>query len=786
MFRNSLFVLIAQTFISSLLAQNYVPELNNTKFKVKNAVEIKADAFPLKDIRLLESPFKQAMDMDGKWLLSLEPDRLLHRFRTNAGLEPKAAVYGGWESESLSGHTLGHYLSACSMLYASTGYEQYKRRIDYVVDELFICQDMRGTGYVGGIPNEDTIFAQVSRGEIKSSGFDLNGGWSPWYTVHKIFAGLMDAYLYADNGKALTVAIKMGDWACNILKNLNEDEFQKMLACEHGGMNEALANLYGLTGNMKYLELSIQFHHKAMLDPLANQQDDLANKHSNTQIPKIIGCARRFELSANPTDSMISQFFWSTIIHNHSYVTGSNSFGEYLGEPGKLNTRLGNSTAETCNTYNMLKLTRHLFARNPQAEFTDYYERALYNHILASQNPVNGMVIYFLPLGQGCMKTYSDSIESFWCCVGSGFENHAKYSEEIYSEGNDGGLYINLFIPSILNWRERKISIRQETDFPNSDHSRITIDCSHPEKFTVHIRYPYWVESGMSVRVNGKAVKIETKASSYITIDREWKKGDYIDIIFPMSLRREPMPDNADRAAIMYGPLVMAGNLGKPAPDPVKGVPVFVTENKPLNEWIRPIPGQSCSFQTVQAGRDSDVVLIPLYRMINEYYNVYWDFFSQAGWLEHKEAYELEKERLKTLDQKSTDFLALAEMQPERDHNLKSENSRTGENMGKNWRAAYKDGYFSFDMIVNPSENMILSVTYWGSDEGNREFEILANDTLIAVQKLEKNNPDKFFDIDYRIPLSISKSKDKLKVTFRPIIGKIAGNVYGCRMLRDR
>ena len=639
---------------------------------------------------------------------------------------------------------------------------------------------------MGGVPNEDTIFAQVARSEIRSAGFDLNGGWVPWYTLHKILAGLLDAYLYTDNYKALSIALKIGDWACNTLKCLNEDQFQKMLACEHGGMNEVLVNLFAFSGNEKYLVLSKRFHHKAILDPLSSQEDKLANRHSNTQIPKIIGCARRYELTANPTDSIISQFFWSTLIHNHSYVSGSNSFSEYLGEPGKLSNRLGNSTAETCNTYNMLKLTRHLFARNPQAEYADYYERALYNHILASQNPDDGMVIYFLPLGQGCMKTYSDQTESFWCCVGSGFENHSKYAEGIYSQGNEGSLYVNLFIPSVLNWKERNLFIRQETNFPDAENSRITIDCEKAQKFSIHIRYPYWVSQGMSVKINGKAIKIETKPSSYITITREWKKGDYIDLNLPMSFRLECMPDNPDRCAIMYGPLVMAGNLGFNRPDAVKGVPVFVVDNKPLNDWIKAVPDKACTFITKGAGRDSDVILNPLFRMKNEYYNVYWDFFSEAGWIDYQKAYIAEKERLKALDEKTIDYLAIAEMQPERDHNLQSENSRTGENMGKNWRTAYTGGYFSFEMKVIPEEKMAFSVTYWGNDEGNREFEILLDDHIIATQKLEKNNPDKFFDVDYPVPLTLTKSKVKVKITFRPVIGKIAGSIYGCRMMKEK
>ena len=783
MLRTIILLLFFPILIGTLTAQNYVPEENNSKFKIGNAISIKAYAFPLNEVRLLDGPFKHAMEMDAKWLLSLEPDRFLHRFRKNAGLEPKAAIYGGWESETISGHSLGHYLSACAMMYAATGQREFLEKINYTIDELAICQDKRGTGYVGGIPDEDTIFAKVSRGDIKTGGFDLNGGWVPWYTLHKILAGLLDSYLYADNSKALTVALKIGDWACRIVSRLNEEQFQKMLACEHGGMNEVLANLYAVTGNKNYLDLSLKFHHKAILDPLAAREDKLANRHSNTQIPKIIGCARRFELTGNPSDSTISDFFWNTLIHNHSYVTGSNSFSEYLGEPGKLNNRLGNSTAETCNTYNLLKLTRHLFARNPQAEFTDYFERALYNHILASQNPDDGMLIYFLPLGQGCMKTYSDQTESFWCCVGSGFENHAKYGEEIYSQGNDGSIYVNLFIPSVLTWKEKNIIVTQETKFPDSEKSILKIECSKPEKFAIHIRNPYWALNGMIVKINGKQYSFKSEASSYVTIDRIWSKGDLIELFLPMSLHLESMPDNKDRAAIMYGPLVLAGNLGLSAPDPVKGVPVFVSQNKSLSDWIKPVAGKSCTFQTNGTGRDSDVVLFPLYRMKNEYYNVYWDFFTEAGWLEHKKAYEAEKERLRALDARTTDYLAIAEMQPERDHNLKESNSRTGENMGRNWRVAYSGGFFSFDMKVIPSENLLLSVTYWGNDAGNREFEILCDDTLIATQKLEKNDPDKFFDVDYPVPQTLIQSKNKVKITFRPLPGKTAGGVFGCRMM---
>ena len=627
-------------FFSAMQAfsQSYVPEESNKKFLVKPAINMGAYGFPLSAVRLLESPFKRAMEKDAEWLLMIDPDRLLNRFYLNAGLEPKAPIYGGWESETISGHSLGHYLSACSMMYASTGDSRFLNKVKYIVDELAVCQEKRGTGYVGGIPGEDTIFVKVSRGEISTKGFDLNGGWVPWYTIHKIMAGLVDAFLYCDNQNALLVAKKMADWAYNILKDLNEDQIQVMLACEHGGMNEVLANLYAITTDKKYLDLSYRFHHKAILDPLANHIDQLSGKHANTQIPKIIGCARRYELTADPRDSSISRFFWRTVVRNHTYVIGGNSFNEYLGDPGKLNNRLGSSTCETCNTYNMLKLTRHLFCQDPNAEYADFYERALYNHILASQNHQNGMVCYYVPLGQASRKEFSTMDDSFWCCVGTGFENHAKYGESIYysAAGGDGGIYINLFIPSVLTWTERGMQLEMNTQFPYNGKVRISLKTDKPQKLTLHIRHPYWALNNIDVRINGILSAIDSKPSSFISINRTWKNGDVVELNLPMDLHLVTMPDNQDRAAILYGPLVLAGILGNKTPDPLTGIPGFVTDNKTPTEWISIEPGAEMKFKTKGAGRLSDVDLIPFFEVGNEYYNIYWDFYTNEKWDQHK------------------------------------------------------------------------------------------------------------------------------------------------------
>jgi len=591
-------------------------------------VEIKAKPFSLSDVRLLDSPFKHAMDLEGEYLLSLEPDRFLHNFHLNAGLPVKGEIYGGWESQGIAGHSLGHYLSACSMMFASSGDERFKARVNYIVDELKICQDARKTGYVGGIPGEDSLFAEVSRGEIRSEGVCLNGGWVPWYTLHKIWAGLIDAYEFCENETAKDVVVGLSDWAYAMFFHLTEEQFQQMLACEHGGMNESLAEVHALTGDKRYLDLSRLFHHRAILDPLASEVDQLAGEHANTQIPKIMGCSYRYGLTGDKRDSTIASFFWETIVNHHSYVTGGNSESEHLGPPDSLNDRLSDHTTETCNTYNMLKLTKSLFSQDPQVKYADYYERALYNHILSSQNPDDGMVCYFVPLVSGGIKTYSTPFESFWCCTGSGMENHVKYGEAIYFKGTDESLLVNLYIPSVLNWKEKGLILRQESNYPEESFINFSIDRTTGKKVALKFRLPWWADHGMKVEINGKEFDWVEDGSRYVTVKRKWKKGDNIILDIPMHLYTEPMPDNPDRAAILYGPMVLAGKLGPVSEDPVSDIPVLVTGNRPIDDWLVKTESKKLSFSTNKAGTPSDIDLIPFYRMHHEKYIVYFDFLT--------------------------------------------------------------------------------------------------------------------------------------------------------------
>ncbi|MDR6562101.1 MULTISPECIES: beta-L-arabinofuranosidase domain-containing protein [unclassified Arcicella] len=779
----SLSILLIANF--TLLGQSYTPEKNDKRFKIKPVANLKAYAFNIKDVTLLEgSPFKNAMDKDAAYLLTVEPNRLLHRFYLNANLPTKGAVYGGWESEGLSGHTLGHYLSACAMMYASTGNIEFKKRTDYIVTELAKCQKARKTGYVGAIPKEDTLFAKVARGEIKSSGFDLNGGWSPWYTVHKVMAGLVDAYLYCNNQQALAVVTGMADWTAKTVNPLLPELLQKMLKCEYGGMSDVLANIYAITGNKKYLDVSYKFYDDFVMVPLSKKIDPMAGKHSNTNVPKAIGSARQYELTGNESDKTIASFFWDIMVHNHSYVIGGNSNYEYCTEPHKLNDHLSDNTCETCNTYNMLKLTRHLFCWQPNSELGDYYERALYNHILASQNPENGMMCYFVPLRMGTKKEFSEPFNTFTCCVGSGMENHAKYTESIYYEGADGSLFINLFIPSILKWQAKGITITQNTQYPTSESTSLTIQTKAPKAFALRLRSPWWATKGVQIKINGEVQRVEKDESGYLVINRTWKNNDKIALNFPMSLYTESMPDNANRIAFLYGPLVLAGQLGKELPDPIYGTPVLLTDDKNINNWLKPVANQPLTFKIEQVGKPFDATLIPFYQTYQQHYSVYWDYFTKADWQNRQTEYEAEKKRQQQIEAMTIDEFRIGEMQPERDHQLKaSEQSYTDIALGKTGREVRAGGFFSFQMKVNSAIENSLLLTYLGDDKG-RLFDIVIDGTKIATQELKGGTTGKFFDVVYPIPAALIQGKSTIEVKILANAGRTAGRVFGCRIIK--
>lgn len=741
-------------------------------------------AFGLSDVHLTEGIFKDAMNRNAQWLLKLEPDRFLAWFRKEAGLEPKGQVYGGWESQGVAGHCLGHYLSACAMMYAASGDAQYKARADYIIDELAVCQEANGNGYLAAYPNGKRIFEEIARGDIRSAGFDLNGGWVPWYTNHKVMAGLRDAFLYCSNPKALDVLRKMGDWAFEVTKNLSDEQWQKMLACEHGGMNEVLIDLYALTGEEKYKILALKFYHKEVLEPLANQKDSLAGRHANTQVPKIIGAARIYEMTGMENFKTIARFFWDTVVGHYTFVNGGNSANEHFGQPDKLSEPM-HDTTETCNTYNMLKLTRHLFAAQPRAAEMDYYERALYNHILAHQHPATGMIMYKGFLDMPARKHFCDPFDSFWCCVGTGFENHAKYGETIYFH-NGNALYVNLFIPSVLTWKEKGVTLKQETAFPAGDTVKLTIDCPKTTTFILKLRKPAWT-SGMTVSVNGKLVSTEPDSTGYIAVNRGFNSGDVVELKLPMTLRTEAMPDKPNRIAFLYGPIVLAADLSGDAP-----LPLLVGTLPQLLSAVKPVEGRPLEFTAAGIARDiedeaamRDLRLLPLYAVADQPYTVYMDQFTAEQWQQKKTEYAAEQQRLQELEARSVDVLRIGEMQPERDHNLTGENTQTGEFAGRKWRHAY-NGWFEFSMKVLPDVPMELVCTYWGSEAGGRTFDILVDGTKIAAQSLNNQKPNEFFDAVYPIPAELTKDKTTVRVRFQAHPNNTAGGLYGVRIMKAK
>ena len=754
-------ILILVFFTDLSFAQNLVPMEQSDFLNVKLAAAAKAYPFPIGDVTLFESKFKTAQDVDEHFLLNLEPDRLLSSFRAHAGLEPKAEKYGGWESGGLAGHSLGHYLSALSILYGSTQNREALKRINYVVSELKEIQIARKTGYLGAIPDEDKLWVEIVNGKIETGNFSLNGYWAPWYTIHKIMAGLLDAYIQTGNKDALAIETKFCDWADMLLSHLDESQMQNMLRCEYGGMAEVLANTYAITGNKKYLALSYRFYDNPVLDPLANHEDKLRGFHANTIIPKAIGSIRRYEITNDKNDLEIGKFFWETVVKNHTYAIGGHSYYEYFHEPRKLNDKLADNTTETCNTYNMLKLTQHLFGLSPSARYMDFYEKALYNHILASQNPETGMTTYYVSLRMGGKKQFGDYRHSFTCCMGTGMENHVKYSENIYYKGADGSLFVNLFIPSELNWKEKGIKISQNTQIPKNDRSELTIKGKKPGNFSIRIRKPYWAKH-VKISINGKTQKLLLDEYGYVLLKRKWKNGDKISIYMPSDLHYEAMPDNPDRRAVFFGPTLLAGDFGKDMLDPSKNIPVFVTAETDANRWLK--RGDNLHFNSVNNTSPRSVMLRPFNEFVNEHYTVYWDFFTPDQWIVQQKIYEEERLKQQDIESRTVSLFRPGEMQPERDHKLHGDRMNTGESNLRKWRSAAPGGFLSFEMEVDPEKENILTMTYWGKDNRNSAFNILVDNVIIATEDINKYKENKFYDIDYNIPFEITKGKNR--VTF--------------------
>lgn len=749
-----------------------------------------ATAVPLGDVRLTPSPWRDAQDANLKYLMFLQPDRFLHNYHKFAGLPVRGALYGGWESDTIAGEGAGHYLSALALMHAQTGDAECVKRISYIVAEMARVQAAHGDGYCAGflrrrkdgtIVDGKEIFPELVAGDIRSSGFDLNGAWSPYYNIHKVFAGLLDAHELTGNAQALTVVVGFGGFIDKVFGALSDDQVQTMLSCEYGGLNESFAELYARTQDKRWLALSQRIYDHKTLDPVMAGKDALSNLHANTNIPKIIGLARLHEVTGDIGDAGAATFFWARVTGHHSFVIGGDGDREYFFQPDTLSQHITEQTCEHCASYNMLKLTRHVYGWKPDASYFDYYERTHLNHILAAQDPKTGMFTYMTPLMSGTSRDWSTAENDFWCCVLSGMESHAKHGDSIYWSSGDT-LFVNLFIPSTVDWKAQRAAFELSTRYPYDGAVTLKVTRATNKPFTLAIRIPGWAR-GLEPRVNGQPVVVG-QGKGYALIRRTWRAGDVVSFDVPLDLRAEATPGDDKVIAVLRGPMVLAADLG-PADQTWGGdAPALVGSD--LIAAFKPVDTNAAVYRTLGIGRPGDMTFKPFYAQWNRRSAVYFSRYTDAEWAAAETTYAAEQARQKDIAARSLDVVHLGEMQAEHDHNLTSDLSYPVVYRARNGRDARKGGFMQFDMKAvradgRPAGPLVLEVTYWGS-ETNRSFNIVVDGTVIAHQELMGHQPGAWMDIDYPVPAALTAGKAKITVRFEPQDGKTAGPVFGVRL----
>lgn len=764
-----------------------------------------ADKFPIGDVTLLDGPLKQARDLNIQTLLQYDCDRLLAPYRKEAGLTPKAKAYPNWDG--LDGHVGGHYLTAMA-LNAATGDEECRRRMEYMIGELEECAEAYnrnhpewGKGYVGGFPGSAKLWSAFKKGDFGI----YFGSWAPFYNLHKMYAGLRDAWLYCDNEKAKSLFLGFCDWAIDLTAGLSDEQMEHMLGNEHGGMNEVLADAYAITKEEKYLECAKRFSHKRLFTPMSQRQDCLDNMHANTQVPKVIGFERISELSGNEIYHTASAYFWDVVTGRRSLAFGGNSRREHFPSNDACTDFINDIDGpESCNTNNMLKLTENLHRRNPEARFADYYELATFNHILSTQHPEHGGYVYFTPARPRHYRNYSAPNEAMWCCVGTGMENHGKYGQFIYSKKGDA-LYVNLFVASELSWKEKGVKLRQETGFPYSESSKITIT-EGKGKFTMLVRYPGWVKPGeFSVTVNGVQVPLISGPSSYVAIDRKWKKNDVIELTFPMHNSVKYLPNVPQYIALMHGPIMLGMKTGTEdmahliADDSRFGqyasgkklstdqAPILINNDiESIANQLQPIPGKPLHFTlTTRMENPIHNELQPFFEIHDSRYMMYWLALSEDNYKGHLAQLAKAEQERQALEASTVDKVQPGEQQPETDHRMETDQSFTGNTNDCFWRDANNGHYFSYLMQTKGQENIALRLKYWGVGEWkSHEFDIFVDDVLVkSVNNTGKYRISEFKYEVYDIPAELLKGKTQVRVKFVAKPGKQIGEIYEVRLI---
>ena len=786
------------TLITSLFLFSFL-------FTGKAQTQQEVSYFPLQDVKLLESPFLQAQQTDLHYIMAMEPDRLIAPFLREAGLTPKAPSYTNWENTGLDGHIGGHYISALSMMYAATGDTAIYNRLNYMLNELHRAQQAVGTGFIGGTPGSLQLWKEIKAGNIRAGGFDLNGKWVPLYNIHKTYAGLRDAYLYAGSDLARQMLVALTDWMIDITAGLTDQQMQDMLRSEHGGLNETFADVAEITGDKKYLELARRFSHKVILDPLVKDEDRLTGMHANTQIPKVIGYKRIADLAQDDKDwnhasewDHAARFFWNTVVNHRSVCIGGNSVREHFHPADNFTSMLNDVQGpETCNTYNMLRLTKMLYQTSPDIRFADYYERALYNHILASQQPEKGGFVYFTPMRPGHYRVYSQPETSMWCCVGSGLENHTKYGEFIYAHAKDT-LYVNLFIPSRLTWKEKKITLVQETRFPDEEQIRFRVEKSKKKAFSLKLRYPCWAK-GASVSVNGKVQETNAQPGEYLTIHRKWKAGDEITLNMPMQVALEQIPDRENFYAFMYGPIVLASPTGTENMDglyaddsrgghiahgkqiSLQEIPMLIGSAASLPQSLRRINDDLVAFTYtggVYPAQKEALKLIPFFRLHDSRYAVYFHQVTEAEVESIRKEVALSERKAMELANQTVDLIFPGEQQPESDHGILYEQAETGINKDRHFRRA--KGWFSYNLKVK-EEAARLMITVRKEDH-NKVAILLNNEKLTVSPTISKPDKEGFITLCYSLPQKLSAGSYPIR--FSPDGTEWTPAIYEVRLLK--